>query len=132
MEHTERRSRWAARPTVYRGIQMRSRLEARWAAHFDSGCWVDEPGFAWRYEGLAFADRHGQYLPDFVLTVPDVPTSYVEVKPESLSIGELREVQRRMETIWASVPEAVLVLVVGEPGDHVTFEASHRNLWVMP
>lgn len=44
-------------PTVYRKRQMRSRLEARWAAFFDLMKW------SWEYEPL---DLNG-WIPDFVV-----------------------------------------------------------------
>jgi hypothetical protein len=44
-------------PTTYRGVRMRSRLEARWAAMFDS------LGWKWSYEPI---DLDG-YLPDFLV-----------------------------------------------------------------
>jgi hypothetical protein len=44
-------------PTKYRGVQFRSRLEARWAAFFDL------VGWPWRYEPL---DLNG-YIPDFIV-----------------------------------------------------------------
>lgn len=47
----------AAIPTKYRGVQFRSRLEARWAAFFDL------VGWPWRYESL---DLDG-YIPDFIV-----------------------------------------------------------------
>lgn len=49
---------FAAIPTIYRNIQFRSRLEARWAAFFDLLCWV------WEYEPR---DMPG-WIPDFVIT----------------------------------------------------------------
>lgn len=73
-------------PTIYQGVQMRSRLEAKWAAFFDL------MGWKWSYEP---ADLDG-WIPDFVLHVdwawraePDddeydfhrVEHVYVEVKP---------------------------------------------------
>lgn len=49
-------------PTVYRGTQFRSRLEASWAAHFDAR------RMPWRYEPEGFTLRDGtNYLPDFYL-----------------------------------------------------------------
>lgn len=56
-------------PTLYAGVQFRSRLEARWAAFFDL-C-----GLQWEYEP---EDFHG-YIPDFKL----FDSLYVEVKPIS-------------------------------------------------
>lgn len=53
-----------ARPTVYRGIQMRSRLEAKAARAFDRvGAW-------WLYEPLCYANARTEYLPDFVVDSP--------------------------------------------------------------
>ena len=56
-------------PTMYRGVLMRSRLEARWAAMFDAMRWP------WRYEPI---DLSG-YIPDFVLDLRR--PLLVEVKP---------------------------------------------------
>jgi len=56
-------------PTVYKGRQYRSRLEARWAAFFDL--------LGWRYEYEPF-DRRG-WIPDFLLLGRD--EVLVEVKP---------------------------------------------------
>lgn len=46
-------------PTMYRGVRMRSRTEARWAAMFD------RLGWRWSYEPF---DLNG-YIPDFVITL---------------------------------------------------------------
>lgn len=60
-------------PTVYRCVQFRSRLEARWAAMFDL------LGWEWAYEPF---DLEG-WIPDFALTTfaPTPATILVEVKP---------------------------------------------------
>jgi len=98
------------RQTVYKGVRMRSRLEARYAA------WLDRCHIPWTYEPAAFADQHGQYLPDFELhgVYQPVPSSrvFVEVKP---NVEMARPVMRQMEVIWASEPEAVLVLELASP-----------------
>lgn len=47
------------RQTFYKGVKMRSRLEATAAALFDRF------GAAWQYEPMCFASEAGQYLPDF-------------------------------------------------------------------
>lgn len=57
-------------PTMYDGIMMRSRTEARWAAFFDLAGWE------WQYEPF---DLNG-YIPDFVLALPHGDL-LVEVKP---------------------------------------------------
>lgn len=77
---------FAARPTLYKGIQFRSRLEARWAAYFD------HRGWHWVYEPF---DLKG-YTPDFLVRTydpdehPGLPTLewVVEVKPAT-KIGQL-------------------------------------------
>jgi hypothetical protein len=48
-----------SRPTVYRGIQMRSRAEARWAVVFDF------LGLEWEYEPEYYDIGSVNYLPDF-------------------------------------------------------------------
>ena len=60
-----------ARPTLYNGIQMRSRLEADYASCLDRG------GIDWKYEPTCFAGPDGQWLPDFKTK----PGGYIEVKP---------------------------------------------------
>jgi hypothetical protein len=61
-------------PTRYKGVQFRSRLEARWAAMFDLLEW------RWEYEPF---DLEG-YIPDFALT-PKAGPVLVEVKPELMA-----------------------------------------------
>ena len=88
------------RPTTYRGIPMRSRLEARFAAFLDGG---KEP---WQYEPRAFADETGQYLPDFQLG----DKTFIEVKP---TIDQAEAAMTAMERIWSSEPDATLMVVFG-------------------
>lgn len=68
---------YGAIPTIYRDVQFRSRLEARWAVFFDLLKWP------WIYEPV---DLKG-YIPDFILTFKT--PLLVEVKP-ALSLDELR------------------------------------------
>jgi hypothetical protein len=63
-------------PTTYRGINFRSRAEARWAAFFDEMAW------AWQYEPLDFPG----YIPDFSL----FGRCFVEVKGGAQREEELR------------------------------------------
>lgn len=65
-------------PTKYKGIQFRSRLEAKWACMFDQLNWV------WEYEPR---DLNG-YIPDFVLHFKK-PT-LAEIKPAS-TFSECRQ-----------------------------------------
>lgn len=66
-----------ARPTIYGGVRMRSRLEAAYAEQFDAFGWK------WQYEPECFATpEDGQYLPDFRLHLQTGSSPvYVEVKP---------------------------------------------------
>jgi hypothetical protein len=64
-------------PTVYRNVQFRSRLEARWARFFDL------VGWRWHYEPL---DLRG-YIPDFLLDFENAPI-LVEVKPRFSDVFE--------------------------------------------
>lgn len=106
-----------ARPTLYKGIQMRSRLEADYASS------LDRAGRSWKYEPTCFASEGAQWLPDFQASFGDVDTStYVEVKPSGI-MRELEaqgghafeqyadEILTRMSVAWLSEPEAVLMLV---------------------
>lgn len=88
-----------ARPTTYKGIPMRSRLEAQAAARLDAR------GMKWEYEPQCFADETGQYLPDFYVH----GWGYIEVKPTRAHAAEALE---RMHIILGSVPEAQLLVFV--------------------
>ena len=101
-----------ARPTIYNGIRMRSRLEARVAA------WLDSLGVIWEYEPVAFASPDGQYLPDFELFANDPgPLSrraFLEVKG-ALDYEDARLLMRRMESvIGPSDPRAFLIIADAE------------------
>lgn len=63
----------AAIPTTYRGVQFRSRLEAKWASFFD------HLGIHWEYEPL---DLNG-WIPDFAIVLPKntKQITLIEVKP---------------------------------------------------
>lgn len=98
-----------ARPTAYKGIRMRSRTEAAYAARLDGA------GLSWEYEPRCFADETGQYLPDFRVTYHD-SVAYVEVKGVLVD-EDVVPVQERMEVIWASEPRALLVIAITSSGD---------------
>lgn len=125
-----------ARPTTYKGIQMRSRLEAHFAAMLDG--W---PNVTWEYEPTCFAGPNNQWLPDFRVTRSDEDdypgTEYIEVKPWVMApstvpchlVGEdeihdhfAREeavdaVLAKMETAWLSSPDASLFLIFADVKD---------------
>lgn len=97
------RQLYQARPTVYRGVQMRSRLEAQAAESFD------RHDVEWCYEPKAFGSPSGQYLPDFLVWPGDPWQSFVEMKGVE-SLGHLGPVMARMEIIYESEPSAHLFL----------------------
>jgi hypothetical protein len=70
-------------PTVFAGVQFRSRLEARWAAFFELLKWP------WDYEPIDLAG----YIPDFLIRAP-VPF-IVEVKGHTEEVaGALAKIER--------------------------------------
>lgn len=123
-----------ARPTTYNGIRMRSRLEARFAAK------LDEWRAQWTYEPLAYANAHGQYLPDFRLAPVlgddgsiEVPPAFIEVRP-TWERGFLALTS--MQIIWDSEPSALLLITVPESpmvmvasGKHRHWHVEHMDVW---
>lgn len=63
-------------PTVYRGIEFRSRLEARWAV------FLSELGIGYHYEPEGYRLASGNYLPDFYIPAQDC---FLEIKPDQPS-----------------------------------------------
>jgi hypothetical protein len=119
-------SDFKARPTVYKGIKMRSRLEAGFAM------WLDYVSLEWEYEPCAFGGEKGQYLPDFKLSsvrctwLAEPATVYVEVKPKNWpnwndesSLDSHESLMRGMALIWESEPDAVLLLAQPDSGEPV-------------
>lgn len=99
-------------PTIYNGTQFRSRLEAKWAAYFDTVCWE------WEYEPLDLA----AYIPDFVLHF-DRPV-LVEVKPimtlDELKNGTLHERLKIEHSGWAGESLIVGSRMFGDGMGHRT------------
>jgi hypothetical protein len=95
-------------PTMFQGVMMRSRLEARWAAFFT------ECGFPWTYEPIDFDG----WSPDFSLDLHR--KIYVEVKPtiNQELIAELVRVAKPVSE--ATGARALLV------GDSVQYNESER------
>lgn len=80
-------------PTVYRGIQFRSRIEARWAVTFDFF------GMQWEYEPEHYELPIGNYLPDFWLTAQDC---WVEIKgphPTEMEEAKARGLARKSQKV---------------------------------
>lgn len=95
------------RPTTYKGIEMRSRLEALFAAQLDSLL------FKWAYEPRCFASEEGQYLVDFVVAGKDRgrPDLFIEVKPPS---ADFASALQGMHIILASEQHAHIMVVTLE------------------
>jgi hypothetical protein len=70
-------------PTIWKDIQFRSRLEARWAIFFD------ELGVEWDYEPETFVTKYGYYMPDFFL--PSINKWFI-VKGTKLGDDEAKKV----------------------------------------
>lgn len=101
------------RPTTYRGIPMRSRLEATFAQQ------LDDEELAWEYEPRAYAGRAGQYLPDFEVTsclrdgcdkcCANTHPIFIEVRP---TVEGANRAMDQMEVIWESEEKAELIVVI--------------------
>lgn len=103
MTTTPRAHRVQAIPTTYRGVQMRSRLEADWARQFDR--W----GVPWLYETEGVNLDGLWYLPDFWL--PACQT-FFEVKGLWESLDE-----EKLSKLYDAAISSQLVVAVGERGD---------------
>lgn len=120
---------FAARPTVYRGIRMRSRLEARFAAD------MDKAGWKWEYEPRCYASEAGQWLPDFETHTPE--HIFIELKPTAEAA---KAAVGRVHIVYASEPTALAnviwpmgtgwgVIYVARSGKWTTLSTgSHRLL----
>lgn len=92
-----------AKPTVYKGIRFRSKLEARWAVFFDA------LGVTWEYEP-AIESVKGEYVPDFLMG----SKTLIEVKP---LIKDKSEPWCLAEDDWADRLELYERAVVGGNGN---------------
>jgi len=71
------------KPTQYKGIHYRSRLEARWALFFD---YLKIPV---EYEPKQFYLENFRYTPDFGIG----NTTFIEIKPSTVPLGTLKKAQ---------------------------------------
>lgn len=101
-------------PTTYKGIEFRSRLEAKWAAFFDL-C-----GWRWEYEPCEFDG----WIPDFQLLLPH-GKPFVEVKP----VSDVRD----WKAVWKSeikiVPGNGVILLGTGPLNDSQFDAWWQGFW---
>jgi hypothetical protein len=98
-------------PTTYKGVQYRSRLEAKWAVFFE------KLGFYFSYERYNITNENGDilYVPDFYIYegINDndwVDTFFIEIKPSQPS-------QQYLDYL-ASLPllyNQTILIMVGEP-----------------
>jgi hypothetical protein len=99
-------------PTIYAGISFRSRLEASYAATFDS------IGLRWQYEPEGYVLSDGTwYLPDFYLSSA---RAWLEVKGDHEE--RISKVERFAADLWESAgqpdydsPDAPMVILAGSP-----------------
>lgn len=137
------------RETVYRGVTMRSRTEAQFAAMFlDDTSWealcpeLPEPDteawwrmtlgwHPWTYEPRAFQAADGrQYLPDFHVLEPDnVIHAYIEVKHHRLIRPEIELAMDQLEIVWESEPTASLYLVLWDWRERRPLALLHALGW---
>jgi hypothetical protein len=93
-------------PTLYKNVQFRSRLEARWAAFFDL------LGWKWDYEPI---DLQG-WAPDFLIKLP-IADVYVEVKPvETTEIDRDHVMLPRESKAWEKTDQHKCLIFVLELG----------------
>lgn len=119
---TETFRRVHAIPTKYRGVPMRSRLEAHVAAV------LDQTGIPWTYEPKVYwvpGIKGSGYLPDFRLWPGRPNPWFVEVKPTGIyddrhtDPTDLRNAIEKLLRVRYAEPQATLVLWVADPRDKV-------------
>jgi len=76
---------WRAKETSYKGVQFRSRIEARWATVLDG------LGVVWQYERQGFVLGTLSYLPDLYLPQIGASGVWLEIKGEKPSDQELEK-----------------------------------------
>lgn len=90
---------YTSKPTVYREINFRSRLEARWAAMFDI------LGWAWEYEPETTGSG---YIPDFLLYGQSGRKVYVEIKPLAVYLDDAQAIRDKADRGTGGAPLLVL------------------------
>jgi len=98
-------------PTEYKGIKMRSKLEATWAQFFDA------VGFEWEYE----KHRLPGWLVDFSIKMASGEWLHCEVKP-----ADIETTQRRQEYLRHEKREALL----SEFGYNKAMKQANKNVSV--
>lgn len=101
-----KRKQIEAKPTIYKGVKFRSRLEARWAVFFENTSLVP----AWRFEPKTFKlpEKGWDYLPDFMFKFGGY-SFYLEVKPVIPTLEYLKVLDQ-----FAAIMPTSLMLGVGD------------------
>lgn len=111
-------------PTTYRGIEFRSKLEAKYAQAFD------RLGIMWEYEGHGFAFDDGTwYCPDFYM--PEIDT-YFEVKGVMNDASERKVVNlaKELKRVVVGGPDGDARIYVGYPIGEMDDGESGENYYV--
>lgn len=95
-------------PTRLRGINFRSRLEAKWA------CVFDELGWSWSYEPF---DLPG-WVPDFLIRCGGKRDLLIDIKPIARFDVEPTEIMDKIDTAVGSDPYWVAILGVEPVGEY--------------
>jgi hypothetical protein len=107
-----------ARPTTYKDIEFRSRLEVRFAWHLDG------LGEKWAYEPRVYGPKGRGYLPDFQILGAVHPT-FIEVKP---TIAQAEAAKAKVSVIWETHPDALILIAAAE--GCTFFGATRDRPWV--
>lgn len=111
-----------AKPTEYRGVLFRSRLEARAAAAFDRQRWT------WRYEYDTYQAGGTGYIPDFYVVQQDGLTAWIEVKPNMAMVEDDHKARQFART----TTDEVFYGVEGESFLHRPEDPWDSEVWVTP
>lgn len=106
--------------TTYKGIEFRSRTEARWALYFD------ELGIPWEYEREGYELAAGWYVPDFWLPRQEI---WWEVKGQHPTEKEIA-----MAHELAAVEGHNVYIAVGGPSEQANSDGAfvldeHPGVW---
>lgn len=111
-----------AKPTVYKGVSFRSRLEARSAAAFD------RQGCSWRYEYDTYQAGGTGYVPDFYVVDRSGVAVWVEVKPNQAAVDDDHKARQFARTVI----EPVFYAIEGESFLHRPEDPWDSEVWVSP
>jgi hypothetical protein len=119
------------KPFTFHGVEYRSKLEASWAALFET------LGLFYEYEPVTFVRPDGQrYTPDFRLGLPDGRCDWYEVKPGlgfSMRAEKERwwlcELSRRPDVRRAAILPGAATATLKAPHRICCFESGERIEW---